>query len=86
MPTILREFGSAMSAGDIYLSNDPYLGGTHLPDVLLFKPLFHLVQLYAGCATRAARLWPLQIVEGRGVHGCDKLGQCSAGVIRVQAE
>lgn len=40
MPTILKEFGGQMSPGDVYLSNDPYLGGTHLPDFLLFKPIF----------------------------------------------
>ena len=26
--------------GDIYLLNDPYAGGTHLPDFYIFKPVF----------------------------------------------
>ncbi len=27
--------------GDIYILNDPYLGGTHLPDIALMMPVFH---------------------------------------------
>jgi N-methylhydantoinase B len=27
--------------GDIYILNDPYLGGTHLPDIALMMPIFH---------------------------------------------
>ncbi len=27
--------------GDIYILNDPYLGGTHLPDIALVMPVFH---------------------------------------------
>lgn len=30
----------AMSPGDCYLSNDPYAGGSHLPDVTLVTPVF----------------------------------------------
>src|SRR3712207_341406 len=29
-----------MREGDIYLMNDPYLGGTHLPDIALVMPVF----------------------------------------------
>gem|GEM_PF-1898502 len=29
-----------MSPGDVYLSNDPYAGGSHLPDVTLVTPVF----------------------------------------------
>jgi N-methylhydantoinase B len=32
--------GVAWQAGDIVIVNDPYLGGTHLPDVTLIAPLF----------------------------------------------
>ncbi|ESR27468.1 hydantoinase B/oxoprolinase family protein [Lutibaculum baratangense] len=31
---------STMEEGDIYLMNDPYLGGTHLPDIALVMPIF----------------------------------------------
>jgi N-methylhydantoinase B len=30
-----------MREGDIYIMNDPYLGGTHLPDIALVMPVFH---------------------------------------------
>jgi N-methylhydantoinase B/oxoprolinase/acetone carboxylase alpha subunit len=29
-----------MAEGDIYMLNDPYCGGTHLPDITLFVPVF----------------------------------------------
>ena len=29
---------SGMGEGDIYIMNDPYLGGTHLPDIALVMP------------------------------------------------
>jgi N-methylhydantoinase B len=31
---------STMSEGDVYIMNDPYLGGTHLPDIALVQPIF----------------------------------------------
>src|SRR5215471_12768146 len=31
---------STMSDGDVYMMNDPYLGGTHLPDIALVQPIF----------------------------------------------
>jgi len=31
---------SEMSPGDVYMLNDPYAGGTHLPDVTLIRPVF----------------------------------------------
>ena len=30
-----------MRDGDIYILNDPYLGGTHLPDIAIMMPVFH---------------------------------------------
>ena len=30
-----------MKEGDLYIMNDPYLGGTHLPDIAIVKPVFH---------------------------------------------
>lgn len=30
-----------MCEGDIYIMNDPYHGGTHLPDIALVMPIFH---------------------------------------------
>ena len=38
---ILLEFPiETMRDGDIYIMNDPYLGGTHLPDIALIAPVF----------------------------------------------
>ena len=30
-----------MKDGDLYMMNDPYLGGTHLPDIAIAMPVFH---------------------------------------------
>lgn len=39
--SILRAFPvQAMEEGDVYLLNDPYLGGTHLPDIAVVMPVF----------------------------------------------
>ena len=32
---------NTLSSGDIVILNDPYLGGTHLPDITLVAPVFH---------------------------------------------
>jgi len=38
---ILAEFPlESMREGDIYCMNDPYLGGTHLPDIAVVMPVF----------------------------------------------
>jgi N-methylhydantoinase B/oxoprolinase/acetone carboxylase alpha subunit len=40
--TLLKEYPlPAMREGDVYIMNDPYLGGTHLPDIALVIPIFH---------------------------------------------
>ena len=39
--------------GDMIVLNDPYLGGTHLPDITLIAPLFVAGQLVAFVANRA---------------------------------
>ncbi len=36
----IRRFGDDIAEGDILISNDPYEGGMHLPDIFIFKPLF----------------------------------------------
>ena len=38
--TVMRENAGAMVAGDAYVINDPYHGGTHLPDVTVITPVF----------------------------------------------
>ena len=39
--------------GDMVIVNDPYLGGTHLPDVTLIAPVFHERKLCGFVANRA---------------------------------
>lgn len=39
--------------GDMVIVNDPYLGGTHLPDITLIAPLFRGAELVAFLANRA---------------------------------
>lgn len=38
--SMLRRFGNDLGPGDVYVMNDPYAGGMHLPDVFMFKPVF----------------------------------------------
>ena len=37
---IIRERGTAMSPGDVFVLNAPYDGGTHLPDITVVTPVF----------------------------------------------
>ena len=41
-----------LSPGDLLVTNDPYLGGTHLPDVLIVKPMFWQGQLFGYACNR----------------------------------
>lgn len=38
--TVIRENAGTMKAGDVYMLNAPYNGGTHLPDVTVITPVF----------------------------------------------
>ncbi|WP_334188102.1 hydantoinase B/oxoprolinase family protein [Noviherbaspirillum sp.] len=38
--TIIRENSATMKRGDVFMLNDPYHGGTHLPDVTVITPAF----------------------------------------------
>ncbi len=37
---VVERFGDTVKPGDLYLLNDPYRGGSHLPDVTAFVPVF----------------------------------------------
>ncbi|SDD51651.1 5-oxoprolinase (ATP-hydrolysing) [Massilia sp. PDC64] len=37
---VMRKNVGTMKAGDVYVLNDPYNGGTHLPDVTVISPVF----------------------------------------------
>ena len=40
MAHVRRKFGGRLEPGDVFILNDPYEGGTHLPDFYIFKPIF----------------------------------------------
>ncbi|MFY8177941.1 MAG: hydantoinase B/oxoprolinase family protein, partial [Limnohabitans sp.] len=38
--TVIRENASTMAPGHVYVLNDPYHGGTHLPDITVITPVY----------------------------------------------
>ena len=34
-------FGEEIHDGDLFILNDPYFGGSHLPDITIIRPVFH---------------------------------------------
>jgi len=38
--TVVRENKSTMQPGDVFVLNDPYHGGTHLPDITVITPVY----------------------------------------------
>ena len=49
---LLRSRGAELREGDVYLSNDPHRGGSHLPDVTVMAPLFRRGRLAFFAAAR----------------------------------
>jgi N-methylhydantoinase B len=41
----LKKYGSNINPGDIFIINDPFEGGIHIPDVFLFEPVFYKSEL-----------------------------------------
>src|SRR5437868_3905885 len=40
MASLQSTFAGRIDAGDVFILNDPFAGGMHLPDVFVFKPIF----------------------------------------------
>jgi 5-oxoprolinase (ATP-hydrolysing) len=57
--TLLQEYGTVLKPGDVYVLNNPYNGGTHLPDLTVITPVF---------GNPAVRTKPLFFVASRGHH------------------
>lgn len=45
MPWVLKKFGDDLHPGDVIVSNDPYGGVSHFPDIVLVMPIFWQEQL-----------------------------------------
>lgn len=43
--SVMKEFGARIRPGDLFITNDPYDGSTHLPDIVLVKPIYLAGQL-----------------------------------------
>ncbi|MCL2582064.1 MAG: hydantoinase B/oxoprolinase family protein [Streptosporangiales bacterium] len=70
-----------MKPGDVYVLNDPYHGGTHLPDVTVVTPMF--------AESAESGDFPLFYVASRGHHaeiGGISPGSMPAGSTRVEEE
>jgi 5-oxoprolinase (ATP-hydrolysing) len=38
--SLIQAYGDTLKPGDVYVSNNPYNGGTHLPDITVITPVF----------------------------------------------
>lgn len=50
---LIQHFGERWEPGDITIHNDPYEGGSHLPDINIVRPVFGNGEVIAYVATRA---------------------------------
>jgi len=53
---VVAVFAADVHDGDVFIHNDPYFGGSHLPDVNVVRPAFHDGQLLGYACLRAH--WP----------------------------
>ncbi len=51
LEAVMRHFGGDMEAGDVFIMNDPFDGGMHLPDIFVFKPIYAGAERLAFAAT-----------------------------------
>ena len=77
---VMERNGGRMKPGDVFVLNDPYHGGTHLPDVTVVTPVF---------PADAAGQQPIFYVASRGHHaeiGGVSPGSMPASSTRVEEE
>ena len=69
MNAFLERFGGKLREGDAYALNDPYEGGTHLPDIYVAQPVFEGARLLGHVVTIAHHT----DIGGKtaGGNGCD---------------
>jgi len=51
LAAVLSRYGHNVNPGDVFVLNDPFDGGMHLPDIFLFKPIFFGDRLACFAAT-----------------------------------
>jgi N-methylhydantoinase B len=71
MPPILAKYAGRLDDGDIIITNDPYQGNSHLPDINILKPVF---------VDGNPRFWAIAKghmadIGGAGVAGYDPLAE-----------
>jgi N-methylhydantoinase B len=69
MRCITRKFGASVRPGDVFILNDPYEGGTHLPDFYIVKPVWLEDALIGWAATIGHQLDVGGMTPGG--NGCD---------------
>jgi N-methylhydantoinase B len=70
---VKTHYAGKVDPGDVFIVNDPYLGGTHLMDVRFVKPFFYKGELFCLAGQHRA-------LAGRRRHGAGRLlGQCHRG-------
>ncbi|MBE9207252.1 hydantoinase B/oxoprolinase family protein [Nostoc sp. LEGE 06077] len=60
---LITNYGDTIKPGDVFVSNNPYNGGTHLPDITVITPVFPHSRLVSEAEPR-----PLFYVASRGHH------------------
>ena len=71
--SLINDIGNKIEPGNVYLSNNPYNGGTHLPDVTAITPVFLNKSITANCrgvSRNALTTVPIFYVASRG-HQAD---------------
>jgi 5-oxoprolinase (ATP-hydrolysing) len=69
---IINRFSGTMKMGDVYVLNNPYEGGTHLPDITVVTPVF-----VEGSLNGVSNETPLFYTASRGHHA--DIGGITAG-------
>jgi 5-oxoprolinase (ATP-hydrolysing) len=76
--TVIRENAASMQPGNVYVLNDPYHGGTHLPDITVITPVYleqsvrsEPTQDRAGASASPARTGKPQFYVGSRGHHAD---------------
>ncbi|MEE6161386.1 hydantoinase B/oxoprolinase family protein [Cylindrospermopsis raciborskii DSH] len=61
---LINDLGTTIKPGNVYLSNNPYNGGTHLPDVTAITPIF--LPPFSNMFLKTGQDSPLFFVASRG--------------------